>query len=413
MIYAFDEADAELRLLPMASRRALDAAGLKLSLASYQTLGVDDRRTLVRLGAAQRVDAAAVQALVKRVAGAPPRAIDAVIEPEELPAALVAALAPHRALSPLAWRALSPLDRYVLDKLQRNGKTERLETAFDEITAREYEAVPVAPRGSGARAAVPAGCRVDSRSYPGEHGPLGIRVYSPEHGGGAGARAGLAFFHGGGFVAGDEASHDALCGALSVASDCVIASCAYPLAPAHRFPSALEDAYFGACFVHEHADEFGIDHRRFGVAGIEVGAGLATGVARLAKERRNPAIVLQLLIDPVVDLRPDAVSGITLGPHGSLDSAIGQYATSAEREDARCSPLVATNLIGLPGVIIASSLGGAIATQAARYAERLREVHVAVTLRQLPVDAFEDVEASDSGRGLLRELAGALREALG
>ena len=139
MIYAFDEADTELTLLPMASRRALDAAGLKLSLASYQTLAHADRRELVKLGAAETVDVAAVRVLVARASGEPAKQLPRVVEPPDLPEALVEALAPERTLSQLGWRALSPLDRYVLDKLQRNGKTERLRVAFDEITARERE----------------------------------------------------------------------------------------------------------------------------------------------------------------------------------------------------------------------------------------------------------------------------------
>ena len=139
MIYAFDGADAELSLLPMASRRALDVAGVKLSLASYQTLQLSDRRELVKLGAADGVDVAAVRALVSRASGEPAKQLAAAVEPADLPQALVEALGPERPLSQLGWRALSPLDRYVLDKLQRNGKTERLRVAFDEITARERE----------------------------------------------------------------------------------------------------------------------------------------------------------------------------------------------------------------------------------------------------------------------------------
>jgi hypothetical protein len=132
VIYAFDEADTDLTLMPMASRRALDAAGLKLSLASYQTLRVGDRRELVRFGAEPRVDVEAVTALVRRAGGAPSREVPPVVEPTALPAALATELA-ERGLDAARWEALSGLDRYVLDKLQRNGKSARLRVAFDEI----------------------------------------------------------------------------------------------------------------------------------------------------------------------------------------------------------------------------------------------------------------------------------------
>jgi hypothetical protein len=133
VIYAFDEADTDLTLMPMASRRALDASGLKLSLASYQTLEVADRRELVRLGAEPRVDGEAVRVVVGRAGGAPSRDVPPVVEPTEFPAALGADLAPDRELGAARWSALTALDRYVLDKLQRNGRLERLRAAFDEI----------------------------------------------------------------------------------------------------------------------------------------------------------------------------------------------------------------------------------------------------------------------------------------
>jgi hypothetical protein len=131
MIYAFDEADLDLTWMPMASRRALDAAGLKLKLASYQTLGIGDRRALVRLGAEARVDVEGVRAVVKNAGGAPD--VPPVFEPDHLPVGLAAALAPGRRLDAVGWQKLTPLDRYVLDKLHRNGKRERLQAAFDEM----------------------------------------------------------------------------------------------------------------------------------------------------------------------------------------------------------------------------------------------------------------------------------------
>jgi hypothetical protein len=133
VIYAFDEADPDLTLMPMATRRALDAVGIKLSLSSYQTLALTDRRELVRLGAAPEVDTLAVKTLVVRADGPAPKAQPPVVEPADLPVALVEALAPERTLEPAQWKKLSALDRYVLDQLQRRGRQERLQAAFDEI----------------------------------------------------------------------------------------------------------------------------------------------------------------------------------------------------------------------------------------------------------------------------------------
>jgi acetyl esterase len=223
------------------------------------------------------------------------------------------------------------------------------------------------------------------------------------------------FFHAGGFVVGAPASHDALCGQLSLASGCAIVSCSYRLAPEHPFPAALDDAYFAACFVHEHADEFCIDHRRLGIAGIEVGAGLAAGVARLAKERRNPALGFQLLLHPVFDVRPAAVSGLNTLGAVPLEWAIAQYADAEQREDPRGSPVRANNLIGLPSALIVCAGEDTATRQAAGYAARLREAHVPVTLEvsaSADMNFIEVADSSEAGRTALHACSRALEHAL-
>jgi acetyl esterase len=267
------------------------------------------------------------------------------------------------------------------------------------------------------RRGIPSDCVVHERTVASARGELGLRWFrsatSPAPGNEA---AGLVFFHGGGFVAGGPASHDAFCGQLAAASGCAIVSCSYRLAPEHRFPAAIDDAYFATCFVHEHADEFGIDHRRCGVAGIEVGASLATGVARLAKERRNPALGFQLLIDPVLELAPAAISGMRLAAPASLEWAVAQYIDPDLREDPRCSPLRANNLIGLPPALIVCAGDDAVTEQAERYAARMRDAHVAVAIvrnSDIASRFLVDPASSEAGRGALHACSRALVEALG
>ncbi|HKP58244.1 MAG TPA: alpha/beta hydrolase [Polyangiales bacterium] len=250
------------------------------------------------------------------------------------------------------------------------------------------------------RTDLPAGCAVAEREIPSPGGSLRLRQYRAQAAD-SGDSFGLVFFHAGAFVTGGVETHAAFCGQLSLASGCVVVSCEYRLAPEHRFPRALDDAYFAACFVHEHADELGIDHRRLGIGGIEVGANLATGVARLAKERRNPALGLQVLLCPALDLRSPA-----------RDWAAGHYASEAERADPRCSPLLARNLIGLPPALIVC---GSAAADAEHYATRLREAHVETSWLQCAGEGYEFLEVpsdSEGGREALRVCSAALARVL-
>jgi len=134
-VYRFDQADAQLSLLPMAARRALDCAGLHLSLKGWQALSLDQRQALVRLGGTHRVDCARVaDLLAERAADIRPTPPLTEADGAAGPSAeLLQALPTGSDLSVDRWRALRALDRYVLVQLARRGKLERLAEAYREI----------------------------------------------------------------------------------------------------------------------------------------------------------------------------------------------------------------------------------------------------------------------------------------
>jgi hypothetical protein len=133
-IYAFDAVDAELTLLPMAARRALDCAGRHLSLHGWQGLPLVARRTLVALGAAAEVDVLAVARCLSET-GVQTREQAVLPDPpaDQAPLEVSHALGPARPLDAEVWSHLRALDRYVLAQLAGRGKLERLATAYDEI----------------------------------------------------------------------------------------------------------------------------------------------------------------------------------------------------------------------------------------------------------------------------------------
>lgn len=277
-----------------------------------------------------------------------------------------------------------------------------------------------------------AAVQVTARELASPAGITRLRCYTPRrrvaaHSGtarsnGQAGRApspGIVFFHAGGYVAGDEARHAPFCTALAQASEAVVVSCSYRLAPEHKFPAAVEDAYFAASFVHEHADELGIDHRLLAIAGIEAGAALASSVARLAKERRNPSLILQLLIGPLLDLREGGLPREQANGEASarehLRWAAEQYVRAdADRADPRVSPLIAKNLIGLPPALILSAERDVLRDQAEQFAHALGEAGVRVALRcqRGAEHGFWDDPESEAGRAAVRACAGALADAL-
>ncbi|MBS0318796.1 MAG: alpha/beta hydrolase fold domain-containing protein, partial [Proteobacteria bacterium] len=53
----------------------------------------------------------------------------------------------------------------------------------------------------------------------------------------------LLYFHGGGFTIGSIDTHDVLCRRLAELAHCAVVSVDYRLAPEHRFPIAVDDAW--------------------------------------------------------------------------------------------------------------------------------------------------------------------------
>ena len=123
------------------------------------------------------------------------------------------------------------------------------------------------------------------------------RLYRPR----AGTLPLLVFFHGGGWIVGSVALSDNFCRALANASACAVLSVEYRLAPEHRYPAAVDDAYAATRWAAEHAAELGIDAERLAVGGSSAGGNLAAVVCLMARERGGPKIALQLLHVPVID----------------------------------------------------------------------------------------------------------------
>ena len=140
--FAFEEPNPGLSLLPLAARRALDTAGVRLSLDAWRKLPLAERRLLVAAGTATNVSVDTVERITARVEPAPER-VAPEHDPEDVAPELVAALGERRREVELAWPALTPLERYALVKLARSKKAEpaeraaRLARACDDILPRK------------------------------------------------------------------------------------------------------------------------------------------------------------------------------------------------------------------------------------------------------------------------------------
>ena len=212
---------------------------------------------------------------------------------------------------------------------------------------------------------------VEERDIAGPAAHLRVRIYRPD----GGVRLPvLVYFHGGGWVVGGLDSHDGVIRHLCAHGRCMVVAVDYRLAPEHRFPAALEDAWAATVFVHEHVAELGGDSSRLAVGGDSAGGNLAAVVAMRMRDVHLP-LKLQLLVCPVLDC-----SGLAAGTD---DEAYGWWVQRYLRDasdglNPDASPLLAVDLRGLAPAVILSCEEDILRHEAAAYECRLRDAGVAV-----------------------------------
>jgi acetyl esterase len=210
-----------------------------------------------------------------------------------------------------------------------------------------------------------------------------VRVYRPRDA--SGPVPVVLNFHGGGWTSGDPQQSQWWCSSVAAEAGVVVVSVDYRLAPEHVFPVAAEDCYGATVWVAEHADELGVDASRLAVMGDSAGGNLAAVVALMSRDRSGPAIALQVLIYPVVDLAAsypseDENEFAPVLAKADLTGATGLYCLAEQASDPYASPLRAPSHAGLPPALIQTAQHDPLRDQGPAYAAALRADGVPVRL---------------------------------
>lgn len=154
----------------------------------------------------------------------------------------------------------------------------------------------------------------------------------------------LLYFHCGGYTFGSPATHDAITRMLAVRAECVVISVDYRLAPEHRFPCAVDDAFDALAQVRAEAGAMALDIERIAVGGDSAGATLAAVLAIQARDAGWP-ICLQSLIYPGTCARQDTASHAQFPSGYLLDRSMIDWfidiylRDESDRDDWRFAPL--------------------------------------------------------------------------
>ena len=302
-------------------------------------------------------------------------------------------------LDDLAAQDIPPIDEMTIDEIRENTRLESLTFGDPEPLARiEDRVVPGLSDSAGPGAAVP------------------IRIYTPNVEGPLGA---FVYYHGGGWVTGDIASHEGICCTLANAAACVVVSVEYRCAPENKYPTAVNDSYAATRWVFKNAGSLGIDPDRVAIGGDSAGGNLAAAVALMARDRGDLRPVLQVLIYPVIDYNFDTPSyrenaegyGLT---RDSMKWFWDRYLEN-EEDGAQpyASPIRAKSLSGLPPALVQTAQYDPLRDEGEDYARRLQEAGVPATLTRydgMIHGFFRRGVMFDRADVAVREVAEALRK---
>lgn len=259
--------------------------------------------------------------------------------------------------------------------------------------------------------------QVQDRDLPGLAGNIPVRIYTPH---GSEPFPILVYFHGGGFVIGNIATHDPLCRTLANEVECIVVSVDYRLAPEHKFPAAVDDAYAATQWVAANAAEINGDPRRIAVGGDSAGGNLATVVALKARDQGEPIPIYQVLIYPVTDATQSQPSyeeyqeGYLL-TKDNMSWFFSHYLSSdTDVKNPYLSPLWAPDVQGLPPGLVITAEFDPLRDEGEAYATRLQAAGIPVVCSRYSgmIHGFCLMsEILDQGKKAIAEVVAALRTA--
>lgn len=272
-------------------------------------------------------------------------------------------------------QGLGRLDPAVRDTAEKLGV---VEFSAETLTAEREQANRAA--AERAAAAGSGDVVVESRSISGpDGGQLDLRLY---RGRAESAAPVVLYAHGGGFVTGNLDTDHPHCVDLARDANCLVVSVDYRLAPEHPCPAALDDIEAAFRHVVDNGADLHADTGRVAVMGRDAGAALVACLAQRMFDNEGPAILMQLLHQPMLDA--DATQSRrefqrTPGLNGpAVSRAWGHYLGHATPPGpaANYIPAHRANLEGLPPTYISCSEIDPCRDEAIDYANRLLRAFV-------------------------------------
>lgn len=185
---------------------------------------------------------------------------------------------------------------------------------------------------------------------------------------------------------GDRNTHDHLIRELSAGAGAAVVFVDYDNAPEVTYPENNEQAYAALEYVARNAPALNLDPRRIAVAGDSAGGHMAALLTMMAKARKGPAIVHQVLFYPVTDDISDDDSYRRFGDGPFLTKKAMEYFLAANFPTARRGEVAAfplrapvAALRSLPSATVIVAENDLLRDEGEAYARKLLQAGVPVT----------------------------------
>ena len=266
------------------------------------------------------------------------------------------------------------------------------------------------PPEAGGRSAIAQSRYLD---IPAGSTKIAARAYRPA---GEPPYPAVVIFHGGAWWMGGGATgyrlNDDLCRAVCGDVNALVVNVDYRLAPEHRYPVQLEDGYAALKYLADDPDGLGVDPSRIALLGISSGGNLAAGLSLLTYHRGGPAVRVQILVHPVLDVTGSVLAEEHDEPSMSTLTAIRDLYMHTTEVHGRqyASPVLVPDLSGQPPTVVFTAGSDPLRHEGRRYTERLQKAGVDATLFEYPGTHTTTTRTVRQERN--RELLAALRRLL-
>ena len=217
---------------------------------------------------------------------------------------------------------------------------------------------------------------IDYKIYNGDH-QIPVRIFLPGEKMEDDLPA-LLFFHGGGWVTESIDNYERICARLASATNHIVVSVEYRLAPEYPFPTGFYDCYMAAKAMFTNRFILNTDPDKITLIGDSAGGNLAAAVSLMARDQGEFLPKRQILIYPAVNNDYSENS-----PYLSVRRYGTEYLLTAGKRSKYLAPLMETDYSNQPDTLILTAECDPLRDEGEEYGRRLKEAGNQVEIHRI------------------------------